>query len=415
MIYWAPVLHLYQPPTQLPEVLRRICDECYRPLLRILAGLADSRLTLNVAGSLVEQLRQHQMVDVIDGLRALAEAGKVELTGSAMYHAILPLLPSREGRRQITLNQRTNRGAFGDAFRPAGFFPPELCFADSIVPTLLETGHRWVLVSGVGCPIDWPLDAISTLSCEVGELAVFYRDDVLSNRIAFADLDAESFLANLRALRGRRDNIYVVTAMDGETFGHHLPGWEEAFLARGFRLVEQSEPASEVMSTAPADRINVVTISSLLDRFPRTPGPLPRPSSWSTTGDDLAAGNAFPLWKDPGNRIHQLQWTLTDLALDLTYRAETLGDSEPSRRYARIARDQMDRALHSCQYWWASRRPMWDVNMVHRGLLEQQAAVLNAMLAIRQSNAPESVRAEATYRFVAAREIANRILDELIA
>ena len=36
MVYWAPILHLYQPPTQFPAVLKRICDESYRPLIALL-------------------------------------------------------------------------------------------------------------------------------------------------------------------------------------------------------------------------------------------------------------------------------------------------------------------------------------------------------------------------------------------
>lgn len=415
MIYWAPLLHFYQPPTQLPDVLDRICDECYRPLIRLFEDLSGARATFNVSGSLVELLREHRANDVVDGFRRLGEDGHVEFTGTAMYHPILPLIPASEARRQIALNRRTNRDALGESFEPRGFFPPELGFAPNVVPTVLETGHRWILASGVACPSDWPIDFIPTVASDEGELAVFFRDDVLSNRIAFADLDAEGFVESLRAIKGLRQDAYVVTAMDGETFGHHVPGWEEQFLARVFEMVGQSARGGDDGTTKVAEQIQVVTIGQLLDRFPRKATPMPRASSWSTSGEDLASSNPFPLWKDPGNRVHLLQWQLTDLVLDLAQRAEELSDNDASRRFARIARIQTDRALHSCQYWWASRRPMWDVNMIHRGLLAQQEALLNAVRSIRSSNAPETSRADATYRFVAARDVASRILDELIA
>lgn len=415
MIFWAPLLHFYQPPTQLPDVLDRICDECYRPLIRLFEDVPAARATFNISGSLVELLREHRANDVIDGFRRLGESGRFEFTGTAMYHPILPLIPPSESRRQIALNRRANREAIGDVFEPFGFFPPELCFASNIVPTVLETGHRWIIVSGVACPSDWPIDFVPTVKSDEGELAIFFRDDVLSNRIAFADLDAESFVESLRAIKGIRQDAYVVTALDGETFGHHVRGWEEKFLARIFAMVGESARVGDEKTSKDADQIRVVTIGCLLDKFPRRAVPMPRASSWSTTGDDLASSNPYPLWKDPGNRVHQLQWQLTDLVLDLVQRAEELCDNEVSGRFARIARIQADRALHSCQYWWASRRPMWDVNMIHRGLLAQQEALLNAVRSIRSSNAPERSRADSTYRYIAARDIAARILDELIA
>jgi predicted glycosyl hydrolase (DUF1957 family) len=413
VIYWAPLLHFYQPPTQLPDVLERISNECYRPLVHVIGDGHDARATFNVSGSLIELLQAHRGEDIVESLRRLGEQGSVEFTGTAMYHTILPLIPPSERRRQVALNRRISRDVFGRAFEPTGFFPPELCFAPSIVPTVLETGHGWLILSGVACPSEWPIDFIPTVRSDEGELAVFFRDDLLSNRIAFGDLDAAGFVESLRAIRGSRQNVYVVTAMDAETFGHHLPGWDQKFLARVFQIADASARGSGDQATT--DRVEVVTISRLLEIFPRRAIPMPRTSSWSSSGDDLAAGNPYPLWKDPGNRVHQLQWQLTDLVLELTRRAEELSDNEESRRFARIARIQTDRALHSCQYWWASRRPMWDVNMVHRGLVAQQEALLNAIRAIRSSHAADTTRADATYRFVAARDVIARILDELIA
>src|SRR5215813_486645 len=112
MIYWAPLLHFYQPPTQFTSVLDRICDECYRPLIRVFNSALNARATFNVTGALTESLRDHAKTDILDGLRSLAEDGKIEFTGTGMYHPILPLIPPAEQRRQISLNQKINRRAF---------------------------------------------------------------------------------------------------------------------------------------------------------------------------------------------------------------------------------------------------------------------------------------------------------------
>src|SRR6266498_1278614 len=125
MIYWAPVLHFYQPPTQFPEVLKRVCRESYRPLIDLLGEFTRSRATVNINGALTEMLLDSGHDDIIEGLKQLAGNGRIELVGSAMYHPILPLLPECEIRRQIALNQTTNQRAFGDAYQPAGFFAPE--------------------------------------------------------------------------------------------------------------------------------------------------------------------------------------------------------------------------------------------------------------------------------------------------
>ncbi|MBU0980650.1 MAG: hypothetical protein KJ709_07615, partial [Nanoarchaeota archaeon] len=40
------------------------------------------------------------------------------------------------------------------------------------------------------------------------------------NKISFQELGPQDFLEHLRAFKGDRENIYVVTAMDAETYGH---------------------------------------------------------------------------------------------------------------------------------------------------------------------------------------------------
>lgn len=128
MVYWAPILHFYQPPTQFPAVLKRICDESYRPLIALLGEFEQARATVNINGSLTQMLVDCGHQDIVDGLRRLAEDGRIEFFGSAMYHPILPLIPESEVARQIQLNHATNRRAFGDVYAPHGFFPPELAY-----------------------------------------------------------------------------------------------------------------------------------------------------------------------------------------------------------------------------------------------------------------------------------------------
>jgi alpha-amylase/alpha-mannosidase (GH57 family) len=428
MIYWAQLLHFYQPPTQVPSMLKRICNESYRPLLKVFEEYPNARLTINFNGVLTDMLMDCGHQDIIDGYRKLAERGQIEFTGTGKYHPILPLLPREEVKRQIALNIQTNRRFFGRAYAPQGFFPPEMCYNQDILEPIVKSGCRWIILSGIACPAEWPLDIIYRVEYEKQEMAVFFRDDVLSNRISFQDLRAEEFIGHLKDWQGKRETIYVVTAMDAETYGHHIQGWERTFLAKVYQELEPSpEPPEEVKQAKAlaeqhatlltndevATKIRMVTVSQLLDLFARGQTIEPRPSSWSTTADDMKVGNYYPLWQDKNNEVHRLQWEHLSICVEMVNEALRCADNEQSRHSATIARGLLDRAEHSCQMWWASNRPMWDINIVHMGLLDQLRTVVNAYRAINKSGASEETKREYYYRTVAARDIRNKLEDRL--
>jgi alpha-amylase/alpha-mannosidase (GH57 family) len=428
MIYWAQLLHFYQPPTQVPSVLNKICNESYRPLLQVFEEYPNARVTINFNGVLTDMLMDCGHKDVIDGLRSLGESGQLEFTGTGKYHPILPLIPKEEVKRQIALNAQTNRHFFGEAYAPQGFFPPEMCYSRDILQPIIKSGGRWIILSGIACPAEWPMDIIYRAECDGQEIALFFRDDVLSNRISFQDLKAKEFIAHLEEWQGGRENIYVVTAMDAETYGHHIQGWERTFLAKVYEELEPSaEPLEEVKQAKAlagqhaalltnneiAGKIQMVTISQLLDLFPQGQRIEPRPSSWSTTADDMKDGNYYPLWRDKKNEVHRLQWEHLSICIELVNEALQCVDNDESRQSATIARGLLDRAEHSCQMWWASNRPMWDINLIHMGLLDQLRAVVNAYRAINKSGACEETKREYYYRTVAARDIRNKLEDRL--
>lgn len=428
MIYWAQLLHFYQPPTQLPSVLAKICQESYQPLVEVFRQYPNARATVNINGVLTEMLRDCGHSDIIEGLRELAEKGQIELTGSGKYHPILPLIPSQEVKRQIELNQKTNAFFFGSAFKPVGFFPPEMAYGRDIVPPILETGHQWVIVSGVACPADWPVDTIYQVEHEGKRLAVFFRDNVLSNKISFQNLDAKEFLEHLRGLKGGRENIYVVTAMDAETYGHHIKNWEQLFLAEVYEQLEvRSETFAHIQQSIglasqhthiledreAAQEVQTVTISQLLDAFSLGEVVDPKPSSWSTSSEDIEAGNPYPLWSDKDSELHRLQWEHMAICTEMGSKAAQIADNDESKHFAGIARGLLDRALHSDQFWWASRRPMWDINMIHLGLMSQWRVILNAYRAINKSGAQGDVKKHFFDKLTTAREIRSKILDEL--
>jgi alpha-amylase/alpha-mannosidase (GH57 family) len=232
---------------------------------------------------------------------------------------------------------------------------------------------------------------------------VLFRDDVRSNRISFRETDPDRFLADLAAIE-REERAYVVTAMDAETYGHHISGWEREFLAAVYeRIGDGGTP------------VRMLQPSEVVAEFP--PGPIiePHAASWSTTPDDLAGGNPFPLWRAPGNAIHAGQWEIVDhcFALVEMALAHAPAGSE-AERFARRADASLQPALHSCQFWWASRRPMWDPLMVQRGLALLEEALIFAGRAIELGDAGAREKSLARWRTAAAREAKARIEDALI-
>jgi len=353
MIYWAQLFHFYQPATQLPSVLEKICNESYRPLLEVFREYPQAKATININAALTEMLKYCGHDDVIQGLKELAEKG----------HAYF----------------------FGSAYKPSGFFPPEMAYSRDIIKPVMDTGHRWIILSGVACPADWPVDTIYQVELDGKRLAVFFRDDLLSNKISFQEIGPKDFLEHLKGLGGDKENIYIVTAMDAETYGHHIKDWEELFLAEVYeelqvrsdtyahlqqKKVLATQHTSLLKATETAEQVRVVTITQLIDLF--QPGQVidPKTSSWSTTGEDIQADNPFPLWRDKDSELHRLQWEHTAICIELCSAAGRVADNDQSKHFAGIARGLLDRALQSDQFWWASRRPMWDINLVHMGLID---------------------------------------------
>ncbi len=341
-MYWANFIHIYQPPTQRLDVLARIVEECYRPLVALLRRHPQARLTVNISGSLTELLADHGYRDVLDGLRALGEAGQIEFVASAMYHPILPLIPRHQIVRQIQLNSDVNRKYLGDAYCPQGFFPPEMAYNFEVADIAVDMGYRWLLLDEIACPSPLRRDAVYR-HADKPALRLLFRERGASDGIGFGRFPSgAAFLEGLG--EAVRSEGYVLTATDGEVYGHHRPGQE--------RLLE------EVYAS---DAVRTCTLSQLLELFPDAGAVSPRECSWASHEDELQAGNPYALWSHPGHQLHDLQWRLVQLGLF------AVGTACPDiRRYPR-AQKLMDQGLHSCQFWWASCRPWWDKDMVLRG------------------------------------------------
>lgn len=230
----------------------------------------------------------------------LADAGRVELSASAYYHPILPLLcdldsalealpgmrmPSAEYRHPEDAAVQLERAllAFERAFgrRPAGGWPPEGAVSERALQQMAKAGYRWaasdeeVLFASLG--VAFPRER-SAAERERARLlyapwrfgdgpALLFRDHDLSDRIGFvysgwpAEAAASDFLRRLqhaREMLPAADGPGVVSViLDGENAWEFYPDHAEPFFEALYAGLEadpgiETVTASEAVETAPA-------------------------------------------------------------------------------------------------------------------------------------------------------------------
>lgn len=339
---WSNFFHIYQPPQWNEAIIRTVTDQAYRPMLAILKNHPQVKITLHIAGSLTEQLQALGLHDVIDDIKILAGRGQIELVGGVMYHAILPLLPLEEAKRQITLQHTFHQEVFGPVYQPQGFFPPEMAYSPDLDALLLELGFRWVIVDepSDGGPLGEHAFAKKYQSSS--GLGFVFRHRTMSDFLSFsANIQSAPEVA-ATMLRDERSQKVLVTGMDGENLGHHRHDVDKLW---------------EYLVTRP--QVTTATISEQLAGLGDPVTIKPIASSWSAQPEELAAGVPYGLWNHPDNPIHQLQWKLTNRII--TTVQQLASDASGS-----AVRKLLDQALTSDKYWWASASPWWDMTIVLR-------------------------------------------------
>lgn len=372
-MYWVNFLHFYQPPTQKKYWIDRITDESYRRLLKELQAAPEARVTLNINAVLLEFWDKFGYQNVIEGYRDLLARGQIELTASAKYHPLLPQIPREEIVRQVEISAETYKKYFGDLYRPKGFFPPEMAYDRKVAEVVASLGFEWIIAEELSFAqelnkVDYQkiYEVKGTVVKGKGEpLKIFFREREFSYKILSGQLGTANLF--LESLGDRFDREqYLLTAMDGETFGHHRPGMEKLL----FELYK-------------TPKLKTALVSELLDIFLEREETETRPATWALMQQDLEKNIPFARWDDPDNEIHRLQWELTDLAIGAVRQS-----SQDGR-----ARELLDKALHSDQYWWACARPWWSLEMIERGAYELKEAVL----AIEGGKREDKEKAEELY------------------
>jgi len=339
MKYVNLFFHVYQPPVQEAEMLGRIVEESYGPLTRQFTQFSDLKFTLNINYSLVEQLHS-DYAEIIEAIGNASALGNLEMTGSAAYHAILPLLEHGEVHRQVRRNSEEISRVLQREFKPEGVFPPEMAFSSlELCPIFRDLGFKWTITddSMMGA---WGIEVPNDRIYVDRGMAVFLRSNLWANKFANHNGQWKSgaqvvqeLARDLEKWIGPEKEGYIIIALDGETFGHHHPELGEQFLVELFTAFRESRT------------LKLAHLSEMYHNpnFKRVQQFIP-PGSWSIDQADIRNRDFFSWWKSPFNKVHKKQWEFTTIVLKAVRR---LAEDDPLQL-------EMDRALFSCQYWWAS-------------------------------------------------------------
>ncbi|MCK4897077.1 MAG: hypothetical protein KAS47_09715, partial [Candidatus Heimdallarchaeota archaeon] len=336
------VLHAYQPITQAKEVLERIIEKCYKPFFERLLANPSVKITLNIAGCLLEKLTM-EYPEIVKLIEKAKDNNQIELMGSAFYHPILPLTRPEDQTYQIQKQNIAVTGIFGTT--PIAFFPPELALNLENIPLIIDEGFKIII------------SAANSLNLTYGgkyqlddgkEIFILKRNKIISNKISFNYYKRNSVKLEKEISQNHKtDKLPVVLAMDLETYGEHHSNYYEFF----FEI---------------ANKVSTITLTEFLINYNiSTPIDFLYFTSWSTSDEDYQKQNHLPLWNHPDNSVHQLLLEHMKLLEKTKEKIETVSWM-----------DEYQAAHYSCQFWWASsltiEQGFWSEELILVGLNYQR-------------------------------------------
>ncbi len=338
MKYFVVVLHFYQPPTQDLAITKKILDSCYLPLLRMLNQQKNFGITVNLSGSLVEQLTALHADEFFRLVKKLVTDGKVELANSLMYHSLLPLTPDKVRQRSILQNRHVVELATGCQVG-TGFFPPELAVDQTSLETLSAANQKlpqfsYTIVSE---------NALPTSTKPLGPIVIFQQLPLLVGHQlliqlfrAFPGQLTTAHVLKFLATKFPTEKLFILPS-DAELFGHHY--------ADRWQLLQELLANPELKFLKASDALTQFGESKNATEIPRVT--TIQSSSWQDSGD-LALWTSMPL--------QQKYLALARQATELTAYST---DPHVWKR--------LDQGWSSCYLYWLSNWPWWHPDMVESG------------------------------------------------
>lgn len=341
---WINFLHLYQPANEDAHNIKDATEKSYSRIVRALEENPKTKFTLNITGCLFLRWEELGYQDLILRIKKLVKKGQIELTGSAAYHALLPLMPKEEVLNQIKENEVILKKYLGSGLKLRGFFFPEMAYGDEVAKSVKKMGYEWIIVDEI---------AFSGRSGEVDCSEVYLDKNSGLKALFRSRSDSYNYVPRFIFDKlAQNEKSFMITATDGELYGlrHEDP---DAYFEK---LLKQENLETELISRYITKNKNPQNIKLLN-------------SSWESTEKEIAQDKPYILWSDKKNKIQQSIWRLFDLAYK-NYQ-DNLKDEN-----AHWIRWHLVRGSASCTFWWASAKDFshvygphaWSPDLIERGI-----------------------------------------------
>jgi hypothetical protein len=224
----ALTLHNHQPVGNFGWVFAEVYEKAYEPMVAALERHPGIRVGLHYTGSLLEWLVAERP-EFIARLRALSDAGRIEILGGGLYEPVLASLPERDRIGQLERMADTVESAFGR--RPTGAWLAERVWEPDIPTSLGAAGYRWTILDdahfrAAAIAEDAMWGPYST-DDQGALLTVFGTEQGLRYRIPFQPVD--TVIDYLREHATEAGERVGMMGDDGEKFGAWPTTWEHCW------------------------------------------------------------------------------------------------------------------------------------------------------------------------------------------
>jgi 4-alpha-glucanotransferase len=217
-------LHNHQPVGNFDGVFEAAYRDSYKPFLDVMEDYPDIPFVLHTSGSLLEWLAEHKP-EYVGRVRAMAEAGRVEILGGGFFEPILTMIPYRDRVGQVRDYAAYLTDLFGAPVR--GMWVPERVWEQHLVSALVEAGVEYTVLDDFHFQraglTDRELTGYYLTEDEGHLLKVFPSSERLRYIVPFHEPHAA--YEYLRRLADEQPGATVVCADDGEKFG----SWPETY------------------------------------------------------------------------------------------------------------------------------------------------------------------------------------------
>ncbi len=228
------VIHFHQPVGQLGEVLERLFENSYKPLMNTLMKYR-APVALHFSGPLLLYAKDHYP-DFLELIRKSGDLGFPEFVGGAYSEAILPLIPIEDRVEQVRKYNELFRKLIGD-YPLKGFWLPER-FWDQTIPSVISRfGYEYVFVDDqllYSKGMKWGDSKYLWVTEDSGKpIKLFFIDTEIRYKLPWSPIpEVVEYITRISGLEGRP---YVLWGSDAEKFGEWKPWdvtgrWLEEFL-----------------------------------------------------------------------------------------------------------------------------------------------------------------------------------------